>query len=279
MRPRTRRSGRSGSAASTRVRGSTTMAGGSSPPTSRPSAPAARGSSSTPTSSGTCASGPARTVAARVRERGRLLDQDGSELACGFESEAQFAPLAAGLAERAATEIHAWREGFPSLRSLGRLPRRRRRGRRALARVRRRRHRRAGGRPFPRAALVRPRLRPPGPARALPRPRPGRRRRGPAHRGRPTAALDDDGRSGGGRRARRRDPRPARAAAGDARPDQALQAGGAIGSGPRTHATTGVSVSWRALTNARRSRRLRPRSASSRTTSASASPRWTRSTA
>ena len=60
---------------------------------------------------------PARTVAARVRERGRLLDQDGSELACGYESEAQFAPLAAGLAERAATEIHAWREGFPSLRS------------------------------------------------------------------------------------------------------------------------------------------------------------------
>ena len=54
---------------------------------------------------------PARTVAARVRERGRLLDQDGSELACGYESEAQFAPLAAGLAERAATEIHAWREG------------------------------------------------------------------------------------------------------------------------------------------------------------------------
>jgi hypothetical protein len=60
---------------------------------------------------------PARTVAARVRERGRLLDQDGSELACGYESEAQFAPLAAGLAERAATEIHAWREGFPTLRS------------------------------------------------------------------------------------------------------------------------------------------------------------------
>ena len=60
---------------------------------------------------------PARTVAARVRERGRLLDQDGGELACGFESEDQFAPLAAGLAERAATEIHAWREGFPTLRS------------------------------------------------------------------------------------------------------------------------------------------------------------------
>jgi hypothetical protein len=60
---------------------------------------------------------PARTVAARVRERGRLLDQDGAELACGYESDAQFAPLAAGLAERAATELHAWREGFPTLRS------------------------------------------------------------------------------------------------------------------------------------------------------------------
>jgi hypothetical protein len=60
---------------------------------------------------------PARTVAARVRERGRLLDQDGAELACGYESDAQFAPLAAGLADRAATELHAWREGFPTLRS------------------------------------------------------------------------------------------------------------------------------------------------------------------
>jgi len=60
---------------------------------------------------------PARTVAARVRERGRLLDQDGRELAHGYESEEQFEPLAAGLAHRAATEIHAWREGFPTLRS------------------------------------------------------------------------------------------------------------------------------------------------------------------
>ena len=60
---------------------------------------------------------PARTVAVRVRERGRLLDQDGEELACGYESDAQFAPLAAGLADRAATELHAWREGFPTLRS------------------------------------------------------------------------------------------------------------------------------------------------------------------
>jgi len=60
---------------------------------------------------------PARTVSARVRERGRLLDQDGAELACGYESDAQFAPLAAGLADRAATELHAWREGFPTLRA------------------------------------------------------------------------------------------------------------------------------------------------------------------
>jgi hypothetical protein len=60
---------------------------------------------------------PERTVAVRVRERGRLLDQDGTELACGYESDAQFAPLAAGLADRAATELHAWREGFPTLRS------------------------------------------------------------------------------------------------------------------------------------------------------------------
>jgi hypothetical protein len=60
---------------------------------------------------------PARTVVTRVRERGRLLDQDGDELACGYESEAQFAPLAAGLADRAAIELHAWREGFPSIRA------------------------------------------------------------------------------------------------------------------------------------------------------------------
>jgi len=60
---------------------------------------------------------PERTVAARVRERGRLLDQDGPELACGYESDAQFAPLAARLADRAAVEVHAWREGFPTIRS------------------------------------------------------------------------------------------------------------------------------------------------------------------
>jgi hypothetical protein len=60
---------------------------------------------------------PARTVAVRVRRRGRLLDQDGAELACPYENDGQFAPLAAQLAERAAVEVHAWREGFPSLRS------------------------------------------------------------------------------------------------------------------------------------------------------------------
>jgi hypothetical protein len=61
---------------------------------------------------------PERTVAVRVRERGRLLDQDGRELACAVQlGEAELAEAAAGLAERAATEVHAWREAFPTLRS------------------------------------------------------------------------------------------------------------------------------------------------------------------
>ena len=60
---------------------------------------------------------PARTVSARVRERGRLLDQDGDELACMYESDEQFASQAARLARRAAVEVHAWREGFPTLRA------------------------------------------------------------------------------------------------------------------------------------------------------------------
>src|SRR5262249_37196671 len=60
---------------------------------------------------------PARTVWARVRRRGRLLDQDGDELVCMYEDDAQFAPLAARLAHRAAVEVHAWREGFPTLRA------------------------------------------------------------------------------------------------------------------------------------------------------------------
>ena len=58
-----------------------------------------------------------RSVAARVRERGRLLDQDGCELECGLESGAANQDGAAGLAARAATELRAWREGFPTLRS------------------------------------------------------------------------------------------------------------------------------------------------------------------
>ena len=60
---------------------------------------------------------PARSVSVRVRERGRLLDQDGPELSCDYASDAQFAPLATGLAKRAAVEVHSWREAFPTLRS------------------------------------------------------------------------------------------------------------------------------------------------------------------
>ena len=58
-----------------------------------------------------------RSVAARVRERGRLLDQDGGELECGLEPGANLEIGAAGLAARAAIELRAWREGFPTLRS------------------------------------------------------------------------------------------------------------------------------------------------------------------
>ena len=61
---------------------------------------------------------PERSVAARVRERGRLLDQDGPELACeAHADDAELRAAAGRLAERAATEVHAWREAFPSLRS------------------------------------------------------------------------------------------------------------------------------------------------------------------
>ena len=214
-----------------------------------------------------------------MRERGRLLDQDGSELACGYESEAQFAPLAAGLAERAATEIHAWREGFPTMRSWaayldgdaeeGGLWREYDAAVTAALAGDSDRARHWFDRVFDHP--VRPEMYPDLDQDDVVE----------AQRiaGGLTAALDDDGAF--------RAAVAERVAATRARlelppvtsPDQALQAGGAIGSGPRTHATTGVSVSCRALTNARRSRRLRPRSASSRTTSASASPRWTRSTA
>jgi hypothetical protein len=61
---------------------------------------------------------PERSVSARVRERGRLLDQDGPELACeAHADDAELEAAAARLAERAATEVHAWREAFPTLRS------------------------------------------------------------------------------------------------------------------------------------------------------------------
>jgi hypothetical protein len=61
---------------------------------------------------------PARSVAARVRERGRLLDQDGPELACPAQLDDDELTASIGrLAERAATEVHAWREAFPTLRS------------------------------------------------------------------------------------------------------------------------------------------------------------------
>src|SRR3954464_9258707 len=59
---------------------------------------------------------PARNVAARVRERGRLLDQDGPEPACRHESDAQLDPLFAGFADRAPAEAHAGDEAFPTLR-------------------------------------------------------------------------------------------------------------------------------------------------------------------
>jgi hypothetical protein len=58
-----------------------------------------------------------RSVAARVRERGRLLDQDGCELECGLDSDVEVRDGAARLAARAATELRSWREGFPTLRS------------------------------------------------------------------------------------------------------------------------------------------------------------------
>ncbi|MDX6722502.1 MAG: hypothetical protein QOD73_906 [Solirubrobacteraceae bacterium] len=60
---------------------------------------------------------PARTVGARVRERGRLLDQDGEELSIHQEAEADVTPLAERMVARAVEELTAWREGFPSLRS------------------------------------------------------------------------------------------------------------------------------------------------------------------
>ncbi|MEA2267507.1 MAG: hypothetical protein QOD55_2162 [Solirubrobacteraceae bacterium] len=60
---------------------------------------------------------PARTVGARVRARGRLLDQDGPELVCPAVEDALYPAAAARLAARAAVEVTAWREGFPTMRS------------------------------------------------------------------------------------------------------------------------------------------------------------------
>jgi hypothetical protein len=61
---------------------------------------------------------PERTVSARVRERGRLLDQDGRELACEpHGDDADVEPVAARIADRAALEVRAWREAFPTMRS------------------------------------------------------------------------------------------------------------------------------------------------------------------
>jgi hypothetical protein len=58
----------------------------------------------------------AYAVGGRVRERGRLLDQDGRELSCDFDGDEEtFERCAALLAERAAAEVAAWREGFPTL--------------------------------------------------------------------------------------------------------------------------------------------------------------------
>jgi hypothetical protein len=58
-----------------------------------------------------------RSVSARVRQRGRLLDQDGREIECAEDGRDDVDALAAGLAGRAAVELASWREGFPSLRS------------------------------------------------------------------------------------------------------------------------------------------------------------------
>jgi hypothetical protein len=60
---------------------------------------------------------PARTVGARVRERGRLLDQDGEVLSIRHEAGVDVTSLAHAMAARAVEELTAWREGFPTLRS------------------------------------------------------------------------------------------------------------------------------------------------------------------
>jgi hypothetical protein len=58
----------------------------------------------------------AHTVGGRLRERGRLLNQSGRELRCYLDGdEDAFASCVSGLAERAAAEVTAWREAYPSL--------------------------------------------------------------------------------------------------------------------------------------------------------------------
>lgn len=58
-----------------------------------------------------------RSVVARVRERGRLLDQDGREIECRERPGAEVRDLAGDLVARAVKELTAWREGFPTLRA------------------------------------------------------------------------------------------------------------------------------------------------------------------
>ena len=58
-----------------------------------------------------------RSVSARVRERGRLLDQDGREIECAERAEPEVRDVAGRLADRAVTELTSWREGFPTLRA------------------------------------------------------------------------------------------------------------------------------------------------------------------
>jgi hypothetical protein len=60
---------------------------------------------------------PGRSVTARVRERGRLLDQDGAELSLREERGVDVAPVVRAMVARAVAELHSWREAFPTLRS------------------------------------------------------------------------------------------------------------------------------------------------------------------
>lgn len=59
---------------------------------------------------------PGRTVLARVRQRGRLLDQDGPELVCREDARGSSSATPDALARRAVMEVWSWREAFPTLR-------------------------------------------------------------------------------------------------------------------------------------------------------------------